>query len=185
MTGKATGVTGNPTKRRRGLVVHELPDETLIYDLNEDRALALNPTAALVFAHCDGETTVARLSELVRDRFAVAAGEPLVELALDQLLRAHLLEGEPRTRARAAKIPRRALLRKAGVAAALLPTVFALLAPTAASAASYVEQSVCNTTRSPLGCQAIFQNMKCSQPLPQKFCRSRGTGMASRSCTCR
>jgi hypothetical protein len=40
----------HPKKRRKGLVVHALPDETLVYDLENDRALCLNRTAALVFS---------------------------------------------------------------------------------------------------------------------------------------
>jgi hypothetical protein len=171
-----------PRKRAKGLVVHPLPDETLIYDLENDRALALNPTAALVFSRCDGETPVDEVARELAQRCGVPEGGPLVQLALDELTGARLVEKQNGARA---KLPRREVLRQLKVAATLLPAVFALLAPTAGSAASYVPQPVCNTTRSPLGCQAIFANMKCSQPLPQKFCRSRGTMAASRSCSCR
>ena len=40
-----------PRARTEGLVVTELPDELLVYDLERHRAHCLNPTAALVFKH--------------------------------------------------------------------------------------------------------------------------------------
>ena len=40
-----------PRARTEGLVVTELPDELLVYDLERHRAYCLNPTAALVFKH--------------------------------------------------------------------------------------------------------------------------------------
>jgi hypothetical protein len=47
-----------PLARREKLVVQNLGDETLIYDLDENRAYCLNETAARVWQFCDGEKTV-------------------------------------------------------------------------------------------------------------------------------
>ncbi len=43
-----------PVARHKNLIVKELPDETLIYDLDSDKAHCLNQTAALVWKNCDG-----------------------------------------------------------------------------------------------------------------------------------
>ena len=51
-----------PDKRTNGLVVTELQDEVLVYDLERHRAHCLNPTAAFVFRRCDGRTSVRELA---------------------------------------------------------------------------------------------------------------------------
>ena len=47
-----------PLARRERLLVEELPDEVLVYDLDREKAHCLNRTAALIWNHCDGRTTV-------------------------------------------------------------------------------------------------------------------------------
>src|SRR2546423_15689116 len=42
-----------PRARDARLVIQELPDELLVYDLERHRAHSLNRTAALVWRHCD------------------------------------------------------------------------------------------------------------------------------------
>ena len=54
-----------PRMREQGLVVDDLPDEVLVYDLDRHQAHCLNRTAALVWRHCDGQTTV---KEIARPR---------------------------------------------------------------------------------------------------------------------
>jgi hypothetical protein len=178
-----------PCKRSRGLIVHALPDETLVYDLSGDQAMCLNATAALVFAMCDGRTTPEAMAKSLARRLDVADAAPLVTAALDELAKAKLLEGKAARKG--AKIPRRALLKKAGIAAALAPAVFAILAPTAASAASYILPGVAPLTP---GCAQVASpaprcpNQKCT-PLrfPQRYCRTAltGSGPQRRTCTCR
>src|SRR5437764_271711 len=55
-----------PAARSEDLVVEELGDELLVYDLTHDRAHSLSATAALVWRSCDGESTVDALSEDLR-----------------------------------------------------------------------------------------------------------------------
>src|SRR5262249_18534205 len=81
-----------PEKRRDGLVVKELPDEILVYDLERHKAHCLNPAAAFVFKHCNGERTVAELARLLRREIGPSAHESWVHAALDHLDKAHLLE---------------------------------------------------------------------------------------------
>ena len=62
-----------PKARQEQLIVKELPDELLIYDLKRDKAHCLNETAALVWKNCDGHKTVDQLRELMEDN----AGSPV------------------------------------------------------------------------------------------------------------
>ena len=90
-----------PQVRKDGLVVKELPDEMLVYDLERHRAHCLNPTAALVWKRCDGRTSVKEIATLLQKELKTLPGKPgkpgkvdekLVWLALDRLGKAHLLE---------------------------------------------------------------------------------------------
>jgi len=44
--------------RQNGIVVQEMPDEVLVYDLDSNKAHCLNQSAALVWKSCDGTNTV-------------------------------------------------------------------------------------------------------------------------------
>ena len=125
-----------PERRREGLVVRELPDEVLIYDQERHKAHCLNSTAAFVFKQCDGRTTVREIAARLPGALELPADEGLVWMALDRLGKAHLLE----TRVAptdGARFSRRTLLRRLGVgAAALLPLVSSIVAPTPAEAAA-------------------------------------------------
>ena len=54
-----------PRARQDELVVEELPDETLVYDLKRHEAHCLNRTSALAWRRCDGRTTVAEVAVLL------------------------------------------------------------------------------------------------------------------------
>ena len=47
-----------PKARHNKLVIQELEDEVLVYDLERNQAHCLNRTAALIWEHCDGKQTV-------------------------------------------------------------------------------------------------------------------------------
>ena len=143
-----------PQRRKDGLVVKELPDEVLVYDRERHRAHCLNPTAALVFKQCDGETSVEEIARLLRAHLDAPTDEQWVHLALDRLEKAHLLQ-PPREGARERnRLSRRELLRRAGLAsAALLPIVTSLLAPSPAEA---VATCVVSCTGKPFGTPCNF-----------------------------
>src|SRR5437879_10417193 len=105
-----------PRARNEGLVVQELPDELLVYDLERHRSHCLNRTAALVWRHCDGKTTVTEIANLLQRELSVPADEEAVWLALDRLDRAHLLRERLTLPASAARTSRRALVRKLAMA---------------------------------------------------------------------
>src|SRR5215468_4185899 len=103
-----------PEKRRDGLVVKELPEEILVYDLERHKAHCLNPAAAFVFKHANGERTVAELTRLLRREVSPSADPSWVELALQHLDKANLLEpGTERPRTRG--LSRRDMLKRAGI----------------------------------------------------------------------
>jgi hypothetical protein len=125
-----------PQRRVEGLVIRELPDELLVYDLERHRAHCLNRTAALVFQRSDGKTTVRELATILRRELDVPADEKWVGLALEKLRKARLLADMPEAGS-GPRYSRRELLRRAGLAsAAALPVVISLLAPTPAMAAA-------------------------------------------------
>lgn len=141
-----------PHARRSKLVVRELADETLVYDVEGHRAHCLNPTAALVWGLCDGENTVSRIAEKVGERLSARVPDELVRLALDQLADRGLLAPGDARPAAANPVSRRAMMRRLGLAAAVaLPLVTSIISPTPVMA-----QSPCTETSCPPGttCQA-------------------------------
>jgi hypothetical protein len=130
-----------PTTRRTGLVVRELPEEVLVYDLEQHRAHCLNRTAALVFQHADGTRSAREIAGKLGAQDATEA-EEAVRLALAQLAAAGLLEAasEPALSEPAPSekgLSRREMTRRIGIAAAiLLPAVATIVAPTPAEAAA-------------------------------------------------
>jgi hypothetical protein len=124
-----------PRRREDKLLIRTLSDETLVYDLKRDQAHCLNRTAATVWQCCDGRTTIAELAEKLRSQCNLAADETAVWLALRQLQKACLLCEPVRPPAEQIRTSRRDLIRKLGAAAAV-PIVMTILAPTARAQAS-------------------------------------------------
>jgi hypothetical protein len=51
-----------PKARTADLVINDLTDEVLVYDLKRDKAHCLNPTAAAVWKLCDGKSSAAEIA---------------------------------------------------------------------------------------------------------------------------
>lgn len=152
-----------PHARKDGLLVQEVGDELVIYDQERHRAHRLNQTAALVFRHCDGQTTVKELATLLQTELDVPADEEMVWLALDRLDKAHLLRERLTRPAGVAGVSRRQVVRRLAktAALALLPVVTTLMAPTPAMAGTVV-----------LGCCQIGTG--CASPVTAANCASVG-----------
>ena len=144
-----------PCARRDELVIEELPEETLVYDLKRHKAYCLNRTMALIWRHCDGKTDIRQLSRVMEKGLSLPPDEDLVRFALERLGRAGLLSASLEGRMTGIVSSRRQLLLRwgwIGGVAALLPTVIAITAPTAVSAASCVTPSDCkNFNRANVG----------------------------------
>ena len=148
-----------PIARKSGLVVQEMPDEVLVYDLNSNKAHCLNQTAATVWKACDGKQTISDIAASFGK-----GNEDLVWLAIDQLSESDLL-----TAALPSKFEgqtRREVLKKIGLASLVaLPVIASLVAPQNALAA----QS-CNCSNNQQ-CQIAPNNGNC----PTHCCSGVGT----------
>jgi hypothetical protein len=127
----------NPRARKGGLIVQNLPDETLVYDLERDRAHCLNQTAAFVWQHCDGRSNAKEIARALKDKTKQPVDEKLVWLAIDQLGRNHLLKETPALPPQVAGLNRREVMRALGLTAAVaIPVVASIVAPMPAQAVS-------------------------------------------------
>ena len=121
-----------PKARTDNLVIRELDDETLVYDMERDEAHCLNQTAALVWNRCDGKTTAAQAARSLEGRLHVSVDADLVWLAVKQLKRFHLVNGAGKPPA----VSRRDLVLKYAPLALTLPVIMSISAPAPAQAAS-------------------------------------------------
>ncbi len=168
-----------PRARQDELHVEEVQDETLVYDLKRDMAHCLNQTAAVVWQHCDGQTSVADVAGLLEEQFATPIDEAVVWMALDRLGRTHLLTEPVTLPADRAQYSRRNMLRtlrRAAGISLLLPVIESIVAPLAAAQGSCVTVAVC----------ATFPPTSCGgAPIcgsPGQCCRRQGQGCVSKAC---
>jgi len=124
--------------------VREVADEVLVYDLERHEAHCLNASAAAVWRACDGSKTVAQITAELRRELDPSIDEDVVWVALSDLWKQNLLQGqdEPKTRS---GLSRATLLKRAGVGAAALslPAITSLVAPTVAHAVSNLPPGAC------------------------------------------
>jgi hypothetical protein len=136
---KRTPHSQPPRHRADGLVIHELPDELLVYDKVSDLAHCLNQTAACVWRACDGQRTPEEIARKLTTQLAVAVPEDVVLLALVQLEEIHLLERRETVPASFAGMSRRQMARSLGLTAAVaLPLITSIVVPTPAQAATCI-----------------------------------------------
>jgi hypothetical protein len=157
-----------PAVRTTNIVEQPLAKELLLYDLEIHKAYSLNETLALVYRHCDGQTTFAQLRRKNR-----GLTDEVILLAVDELSRENLLAGKFES-----GISRRVLLQKAAVSVVALPIIVSLFAPTAAQAASggcsvtcLTDGSTCNIANPGACCGGTCNNVggglgTCSGGLP-------------------
>jgi hypothetical protein len=119
-----------------GLILEELRDELMIYDPERKKAFCLNQTAAFVWKHSDGNTTVAEIAKLMEQDLQKPANEQMVLFALEVLAKDGLLSPATTVPAVPAGVTRRQLLHKMGVGAMALPVVTVLFVSPAKAHAS-------------------------------------------------
>lgn len=141
-----------PKMREQGLVVDDLPDEVLVYDLDRHQAHCLNQTAALVWRHCDGHTAPGEIARRLQSQIDISGNEErsedLVWLALRQLQEQHLLEESISLPPPPSFMSRRQLMRNLGLAAAVaVPVIVSIVSPTPVQAATCIPNGgACNGT---------------------------------------
>ena len=127
----------NPIARKSDLVVQKSGSETLVYNLETNKAYCLNETSAAVWELCDGGRSVRALSVELSRRLNVGIKEDFIALAIEQLSNDGLLAEEIELSERLRGPSRRELIRKIGFASAVsLPIVSSLVAPKASMAQS-------------------------------------------------
>jgi hypothetical protein len=124
-----------PMARKNGLVVQEVPDEVLVYDLESNKAHCLNHSAAMIWKSCDGKNSVSEIAKLVERQAGGKVTEDFVWLAIDQLSENNLLES--RVAANFEGSSRREAIKKIGLASVIaIPVIASLVAPQSALAAA-------------------------------------------------
>ena len=135
-----------PKARANDLVVQEITDEVLIYDIISNEAHCLNKTAAFVWSRCSGDASIADIARSIEKEFGHPVDDNFVRLALSQLFDKNLVAGGEL--ASAALPSRRELIKKIGLGTIVaIPVVASLVAPKNTLAA--VSACVC---RSPAQC---------------------------------
>ena len=126
-----------PISRKSNIVVQELKNEVLIYDLTINKAFCLNPTSTLIWQLCDGKLSIAEMSRVLSQKLHTPITEDLIWLALDQFKQDNLLEQSQPLKIEFGGLSRREIIRKVGYASlVMLPTIVGVTAPRAIQAAS-------------------------------------------------
>jgi hypothetical protein len=123
-----------PKARKSALIVKEVADEVLDSDENNHQAHSLNLTAALVWKHCDGRSTIPKITRHLAKEMNQPVSEQLVWLALKQLEDSRLLETSAPVWIK--QTSRRELVRRIGIAAVALPIISSMTTANAAAVGS-------------------------------------------------
>jgi Coenzyme PQQ synthesis protein D (PqqD) len=133
-----------PTARTKDLIIEELADEVLVYDLTTDKAHCLNRMSALIWKNCDGGKTESELAAILQRELGTPTPTQVVKLGLEELAGHGLLQ-EDAFASPGKRVSRRRLIQNLGLSAALaLPLVMSISAPAAAGAESTTNPCVAN-----------------------------------------
>lgn len=149
-----------PQARTDNLVIRELDDETLVYDMEREKAHCLNQTAALIWQQCDGKTTATQAARALGKELDTSVDTDLVWLAVKQLQRFHLVEVSRNP----PSVSRRDLVLKYAPVALALPLIMSISAPTPAQVASCGGQGAPCTGSNPpccAGCSCVGTTCSC------------------------
>lgn len=118
-----------PWARNQEIILQELNNELLIYDLQTNTAYTLNQTSKIVYQACDGNT---KFDELKR---TYQFTDDLIFFTLNELNKKNLLENY--SAANFAGLTRREVIQKVGLGSFVaLPLITSVVAPTAVNAQS-------------------------------------------------
>src|SRR6185295_6250011 len=132
--------------RNDELVVQDLPEEVLIYDLKSNKAHCLNKTAAFIWRHCDGHTTAEEIAKMMEEEWRTPVTEDAVWFAVNKLSKAELLQQRIVLPEAKAGMTRRSAMRRLGLGALLVPVVMTIVSPTAMAGASVPPECVSCTS---------------------------------------
>lgn len=124
-----------PLARKDNLVLQEMPEELLVYDLDTNKAHCLNQSAAFVWKSCNGDNNITDITKLFTQKENKQVDENIIWLAIDQLNEKGLFQNE--VFISNGGETRRSVIKKIGMAAVIaLPVVASLTAPTSVLAAT-------------------------------------------------
>jgi hypothetical protein len=129
-------------KAKTNVLIEELDDETLVYDLDRHRAHCLNPTAAFLLQAADGTRDEAELARMASEHFGHPATEEVVALGLERLRRAKLVEWDG-TPGHPEGISRRKAIRRLATVGLTLPAIITIVSPLAAQAGTNIPLGAC------------------------------------------
>ena len=127
----------NPKARQKNIIVQNAGEETLVYDLDANKATSLNSTSGLIWKSCDGNNSIEDIADIVETKTGEKVNVDLILFALDQLKKENLLEDSEDIRTGFDGLSRREVIKKVGFTSMVaLPIVASLTAPMAVSAQS-------------------------------------------------
>ena len=116
-----------PKTRNEDIVVQNLKDEVLLYDMKIDKAYCLNEICGVIYNHCNGRNTF----EDIRRKSQKNIPDEIIWLAIEELSKQNLLVEKHES-----GISRRSLLQKAALSAVALPVIMGIIAPSSIRAQS-------------------------------------------------
>ena len=125
-----------PLLRTENLVVKELPNEILIYDLENNKAYCLNETARLIMNECNGVNSVDDSIISLNRKLNTKLDEEMIWMVINQFQEFNLIEKGYEIPVQTTKVSRRRILQTAAALGIALPIVTSLVAPIAAHAQS-------------------------------------------------
>ncbi len=124
-----------PLARKSDLVMQEVGDELLVYDLKTNKAYCLNETSAQIWLLCDGKNSVSEIAKKMSEQMKTEITEDFIRIALDQLNKDEILEDGLEIRFNG--LSRREIIRKVGFASvAAMPIISSVVAPEGSMAQS-------------------------------------------------
>ncbi len=121
--------TNSRPSLRQGVLSHRLDDQLVVYDVTADRIHLLDGTTATVYESLQQGVGRNAIESKLDAQQTVAPGAELLDLALDELTKARLIDGDSRQSTQAMESRRQMLQKLAGVGAALLIPAIVTLAP--------------------------------------------------------
>lgn len=144
----------HPKSRSESLLTQDAKDETLIYDLTNNRALCLNQTASAIWFECNGKKNINEIIKTIKEKHNIDSNEELITLTLHELNQNDLLIKTDQLQQISETFNRREMLKKIGYTTAFaLPVITSLVAPMATQAQSQPQQAFCS-----INCDASAPN---------------------------
>ena len=154
-----------PTRRKAGLIVREIKDETLIYDKKNLKASCLDSLASDVWNLCDGRRSIAAMSKSISSDRGTLVDEKAVWAALDKLATADLLDAPVDMPAFVAShVSRRNAIKTLGLATAAA-SVMTIAVPSVVDAASCLPNGAPCNLNNPGACCSLICSVNGGNPV--------------------